>query len=188
MFDNPNYCEQCGHKELTVKHTYVLKRTYESRIPCCCKKRKGGIAAQHFYTLPEIWHELGYLDEGRSKIFERASVERLSVEEGKRLFFCQNCLDDAATEHDWETEQVGEAEIVEGPDAWMMYCHRCKTEAQFGWTETDRRGFLVPVSNLNNGPHHIWVDPGIEHRQTARVTSITPSTRNSRSATKRRRR
>ena len=171
-------CEHCGHKELIVKHTYVLKRSYESWIPCSCKKRGDGIAAQHLYIQPEIWQELGYLDDGRSKVYDRVLVDKLPIERVKRLFHCQDCLDEAS-EYDWETEQV-EAETVEGPDAWMMFCYRCKTETQFGWTEPDRQGLLVPVSNFNDDFHHIWVDPGFQYRQESAQNLVKYPGRNSR--------
>jgi hypothetical protein len=185
MYGTSYHCEHCGHKELTVKHTYVLKRTYENWIPCCCKKRKSGIAAQHFYTQSEIWHELGYLEDGRSKIYDRTLVDRQPVEGAKRLFHCQGCLDEAS-EYDWETVEVGEPQTVEGPDAWMVYCHRCKTEIEFGWTEPDRKGFLVPVSNFSDGIHHVWGDPGFQYRQESSQNLLRPRPRKSRSAVKRR--
>jgi hypothetical protein len=131
--------------------------------------------------MPEIWYELGYLEDGRTKIFERTLDEKLPVEEDKRLFHCQGCLDEAS-EHDWETEEIGEAEIVEGPDAWTMYCQRCKTEVKFGWTEPNRLGFLVPVSNLSDDIHHIWIDPGFQHRQESSQNLLIPRVRKSRSA------
>jgi len=183
MFGTSYHCEHCGHKELTVKHTYVLRRAYESWIRCTCKNRRDGIAAQNFYTQPEIWYELGYLDEGRVKFFERKPDDRLPVEGDKWLFHCQGCLDEAS-EHDWETKQVGEAEIVEVPDAWMMYCHRCKTEAEFGWTEPDQQGFLVPVSNVDDDIHKIWIDPGFQHRQESSQNLLKPRVRKSRSTSK----
>jgi len=166
---NTSHCEHCGHKELTVKHTYVLRRTFESWVPCLCKKRKDGIAAQHSYIMPETWDELGYLDDGRSKIYERTLVEKLPVEEIKRKIHCQGCADEAS-ENDWETEQVGDAETIQGPDAWRMYCHRCNTEVPFGWTAPDRQGFLVPMSTLKDEPRQVWVDPGFEYQQTSRRT------------------
>jgi hypothetical protein len=187
MFGMSYHCEHCGHEELTVMHTYVLRRAYESWIRCTCKNRRDGIAAQNFYTQPEIWYELGYLEDGCTKIFERTLDEKLPVEGDERLFRCQDCLEEAS-EYAWETEEVGEGEIVEGPDAWMMYCHRCKTEAEFGWTEPDQQGFLVPVSNVGDDIHHIWIDPGFQLRQESSQNLLTPRVRKSRSTSKRRRR
>lgn len=62
----------------------------------------------------------------------------------------------------------------------MMFCYSCKTETQFGWTEPDRQGFLVPISNSGDGIHHIWVDPGFQYRQEATQNLAKSRGRNSR--------
>lgn len=164
FYETPEHCENCGHGELTVRNIYTVKRTFEGWIPCLCADSSNDIAAQNFYKSVERWEELGYLDDGWSKRFDRTRLEELPIEELEDRVHCQDCLDDAS-KNDWQTEEIADAEIIEGADAWMLFCNRCNIEVPFGWTQPNREGNIIPLSDLNQGSQQIWRDPGFDHRK-----------------------
>ncbi len=129
-------CNKCGGHELIVTHVWNIEAGDES----------------------ERWREWGPLKDDHHWQFEfTEKVEENTDEEDQRGDFGEYEEDDAASEP--EEYQSYEPETDRESDEFYVNCGNCDREIEFGWSEPDRRGLILPVEFSDFIPLESWPDP-----------------------------
>jgi hypothetical protein len=129
-------CKKCGGHELIVTHIWNIEAGNDS----------------------ESWREWGPLKgdhhwqyEFEEKIEENAEDEAQLGDTGE---FEE---DDSASEP--EEYEINETVTNRESDEFFVNCGNCDREIEFGWSQPDRRGLILPVEFLDFNPLESWPDP-----------------------------
>ena len=58
-----------------------------------------------------------------------------------------------------EEYEINETETNRESDEFFINCGNCDREIEFGWSEPDRRGLILPVEFSDFNPSESWPDP-----------------------------
>ena len=129
-------CSQCGGHELIVSRVWNIEAGPES----------------------ETWKEWGRLKDDHHWQFEfQEKIEANPDEEAQRGDFGEFQEDDSATEP--EEYETHETQTSRESDEFFVNCGDCDREIEFGWSEADRRGLILPIEHSDFDPLHSWPDP-----------------------------
>ena len=129
-------CKVCGGRELTVTHVWTLQAGDES----------------------ERWQEWGLLKNDHHWKYEfKEKVDQQEEEEAERGDFGEFALDDSDSEP--QEYEVHEVETDREDDEFLLNCGNCEREVEFGWSQPDRRGLILPVEFSDFVPAESWPDP-----------------------------
>lgn len=129
-------CKKCGGHELIVTHIWNIQAGTES----------------------ESWREWGPLKEDHHWQYEfKEKVEENEDDEVQRGDFSEFEEDDSASEP--EEYEVFEPETNRESDEFYINCGNCDREIEFGWSQPDRRGLILPVEFSDFKPLESWPDP-----------------------------
>jgi hypothetical protein len=129
-------CSSCGGHELIVTHVWNILAGTES----------------------ESWQEWGPLKDNHHWQFEfKEKVEESEDDEVQAGDFGEFEEDDSSSEpDDYETQ---ETETSRESDEFYVNCGNCDREIEFGWSQPDRRGLILPVEFSDFIPSESWPDP-----------------------------
>jgi hypothetical protein len=136
--ENPSKftCQKCGGHELTVVHVWNVDAGPES----------------------ESWREWGSLKDDHHWQFEfKEKIEKNEDDEVQRGDFGDYEEDDSDSEP--EEYEINEAETSRESDEFFINCSNCDQPVEFGWSEPDRRGLILPVEFSDFKPEESWPDP-----------------------------
>lgn len=159
------HCEQCGSRKATITRRYLASATWCATKTCVCNILNFGIAWQFQCTNVIVWEERGLFRLGRFRVATRTRIELLPDEDESPEIRCNECNQRDGVEYD---TQILRQDVVEGPDAWTLACHRCAREVPFGWTKPERGGLIVPLQAEWIDVSQLWVDPGFRLRKQIR--------------------
>ena len=129
-------CNKCGGHELTVTHIWNTQAGTES----------------------ERWREWGSLKDNHHWQYEfKEKIEENADDEVQRGDFGGFAEDDSNSEP--EEYEINETETNRESDEFFINCGNCDREIEFGWSEPDRRGLILPVEFLDFDPRESWPDP-----------------------------
>jgi len=129
-------CEKCGGHELTVVHVWNIQAGTNS----------------------ESWREWGPLRDDHHWQYEfKEKIEKDPDDAVQRGDFGEFEEDDSASEpeeyetHETHTDREG--------DEFFVNCGNCDREIEFGWSQPDRRGLILPVESSDFVAAESWPDP-----------------------------
>ena len=129
-------CTSCGGHELTVTHAWNIQAGNDS----------------------ESWREWGPLKDNHHWQYEfKEKIEGNADDEVERGDFGEYEEDDSASEP--EEYEIYEAETSREGDEFFVNCGNCDREIEFGWSQPDRRGLILPVEFSDFSPLESWPDP-----------------------------
>ena len=129
-------CNKCGGHELIVTHVWNIQAGNDS----------------------ESWREWGRLKDKHHWQYEfKEKIEENADDEVQRGDFGDFEDDDSASEP--EEYEMYEAETSRESDEFFLNCGNCDREIEFGWSEPDRRGLILPVEFSDFNPVESWPDP-----------------------------
>ena len=129
-------CKECGGHSLVVTHVWSIQAGPNS----------------------ERWQEWGPLKDDHHWHYEfKEKVEKNEDDEVQRGDHGEFQDDDSASEP--EEYEVYEGETNRESDEFFVSCGNCDREVEFGWSEPDRRGLILPVEFSDFIPHSTWPDP-----------------------------
>ena len=129
-------CSKCDGHELIVSHVWSIQAGNNS----------------------ERWREWGPLKDDHHWQFEfREKLEANADDEVQRGDFGEFQEDDSASEP--EEYETHEPETNREDDEFFINCGNCDREVEFGWSEPDRRGLILPVEFSDFNPSQSWPDP-----------------------------
>ena len=106
----------------------------------------------------ERWQEWGPLNEDHHWQYEfKEKVEKNANDDDQRGDFGEYEEDDSSSEP--EEYEVNETETNRESDEFFVNCESCDREVEFGWTEPDRRGLILPVEFSDFDSSKSWPDP-----------------------------
>ena len=129
-------CKTCGGHLLTVTHVWGIQAENDS----------------------ETWREWGPLKndhhwqyEFKEKVEENEDDE---VEAGDLGEFAEDDSDSEPQEYETHEDHTDRDN-----DEFFVNCGYCDSEVEFGWSEPDRRGLILPVEFSDFVPSESWPDP-----------------------------
>ncbi len=129
-------CKTCGGHELIVTHIWNILAGNNS----------------------ERWQEWGPLKDNHHWHYEfEEKIEKNADDEVQRGDFGEFQEDDSETEP--EEYETYESETSRESDEFFVSCGNCDREIEFGWSQPDRRGLIMPVEFLDFNPVKSWPDP-----------------------------
>lgn len=129
-------CSKCGGHELIVSRVWSIQAGTDS----------------------ETWKEWGRLKNDHYWQFEfKEKIEANADEEVQRGDFGEFQEDDSITEP--EEYETHEPETDRESDEFFVNCGDCDREIEFGWSQADRRGLILPVEFSDFDPLQSWPDP-----------------------------
>jgi hypothetical protein len=129
-------CKECGGHILTVTHLWSIL---------------GGVEN-------ERWQEWGPLKDNHHWKYEyKEKVEEKSDDEVESGDFSEFEEDDSESEP--EEYEILETETNPESDEFFVNCENCDREVEFGWSQPDRRGLILPVEFSDFIPAESWPDP-----------------------------
>jgi hypothetical protein len=129
-------CKTCGGHELIVTHIWNILAGNNS----------------------ERWQEWGPLKDNHHWHYEfKEKIEKNADDEVQRGDFSEFQEDDSETEP--EGYETYESETSRESDEFFVSCGNCDREIEFGWSQPDRRGLILPVEFLDFNPVESWPDP-----------------------------
>jgi hypothetical protein len=139
MDDKGNWkftCNECGGHALIVTHVWNILAGEKS----------------------ERWQEWGPLKDDNHWQYEfKEKVEEQAEDDDQRGDFGEYEEDDSASEP--EEYEIYESETSRESDEFYVNCGNCDREIEFGWSQPDRRGLILPVEFSNFVPATSWPDP-----------------------------
>ena len=60
-----------------------------------------------------------------------------------------------------EEYEINESETERESDEFFINCGNCDREIEFGWSEPDRRGLILPVEFSDFNSRESWPDPNM---------------------------
>lgn len=131
-------CKTCGGHGLTVTHVWSILTGTDSES----WQEWGPLEGDH------LWH----YDYGE-KIVKKED-ENNEVERGDFGEFAEDDSDSEPEEYEM-TEQKSDSES----DEYYVNCANCDREIEFGWSQLDRHGLILPVEFSDFNPLESWPDP-----------------------------
>jgi hypothetical protein len=129
-------CSTCGGNQLIVTHIWNLEAGNDS----------------------ETWREWGPLKDDHHWQFQfKERVQKDQDDEVQRGDFGELEEDDSASEP--EEYEVYETGTDRESDEFFVNCGNCDREIEFGWSQPDRRGLILPVEFSDFLPSQSWPDP-----------------------------
>lgn len=129
-------CKECGGHNLTVTHVWSIFAGPDS----------------------ERWQEWGLLKDNHHWQFEyKEKLGKNEDDEVQRGDLGEYAEDDSASEP--EEYETYETETNRESDEYFVNCENCDREVEFGWSEPDRRGLLLPVEFSDFVPLESRPDP-----------------------------
>ena len=129
-------CTQCGSHELIVTHVWYIQ---------------AGNASEH-------WQEWGPLNDSHHWQYEfKEMIEEIANDEVQRGDFGEFEEDDSTSEP--EEYEIYETKTNRESDDFFINCGNCDREIEFGWSQPDRRGLILPVEYSDFDPLESWPDP-----------------------------
>jgi hypothetical protein len=109
-------------------------------------------------TNTERWQEWGPLKDNHHWQYEfKEKIEKNADDEVQRGDFGEFEEDDSASEP--EEYEIYETETNRESDEFFVNCENCDREIEFGWSQPDRRGLILPVEFSDFIPSESWPDP-----------------------------
>jgi hypothetical protein len=143
-------CNKCGGHELVVTHTWNVEAGSDSAR----------------------WREWGRIKNDHHWQYEfKEKIEASEDDEVQRGDFGEFEDDDSSSEpQDFEVNESG---TDRESDEFYVNCGDCDREIEFGWSEPDRRGLILPVEFTDFNSAESWPDPKYvkawEHRHWLRA-------------------
>ena len=129
-------CNKCGGHELVVTHIWNIQAGDDG----------------------EQWREWGPLKNNHHWQYEfKEKLEENADDEVQRGDFGAFEEDDSSSEP--EEYEMHEAETDRESDEFFVNCGNCDREIEFGWSQSDRRGLILPVEFSDFDPSNGWPDP-----------------------------
>jgi hypothetical protein len=136
-------CFECGEHQLVVTHLWDIEAGMDS----------------------ERWREWGPLKDDHHWEFEfkekvepnEENDENEDEEEVQTGTVGEFLEDDSDSEP--EDYEIIEPETSRDSDEYFLNCGNCDHEVEFGWSEPDRRGLIMPVEFSDFNPLDSWADP-----------------------------
>jgi hypothetical protein len=129
-------CKECGSHNLTVTHVWSILAGADS----------------------ERWQEWGQLKDNHHWHYEfKEKIEENADDEVQTGDFSEFEEDDSASEP--EEYEIHEKEADRENDEFFLNCEGCDREIEFGWSQPDRRGLIMPVEFSDFIPSTSSPDP-----------------------------
>ena len=129
-------CKECGGHSLIVTHVWSILAGDDS----------------------QRWREWGPLKDSHHWKYEfKEKDEEKPDAEVQRGDFGEFEQDDSASEP--EEYEIIEPENDQDGDEFFVSCENCDREVEFGWSEPDRHGLILPVEFSDFDPAESWPDP-----------------------------
>jgi hypothetical protein len=129
-------CSSCGGHSLIVTHVWSILAGENS----------------------ERWQEWGPLKGNHQWQYEfKEKIEDNPDNEVQRGDIGEYQEDDSASEP--EEYEIFEEETNRESDEFFVNCENCDREIEFGWSQPDRRGLILPVEFSDFKPTESWPDP-----------------------------
>ena len=129
-------CSKCGGHDLIVTHVWSIQAGNDT----------------------EAWREWGPLKADHDWQYEfKEKIEKNADDAVQRGDFGAFEEDDSAS----EPEEYGtyEPETNREGDEFFVNCESCDREIEFGWSEPDRRGLILPSEFSDFNAVESWPDP-----------------------------
>jgi hypothetical protein len=128
-------CNECGEHILIVTHVWSVLAGAQS----------------------ERWQEWGPLkDNHHWKYKFKEKIEKNADDEVRRGDFAEFAEDESASEP--EEYELLEQQSDPESDEFFVNCENCDREIEFGWSQPDRRGLILPVEFTDFVPSESWPD------------------------------
>ena len=129
-------CKECGGHNLIVTHVWTILAGANS----------------------ERWQEWGPLKENHHWQYEfKEKIEENDDDEVQRGDFGEFEEDESSS--DPEKYEIYEPETSRESDDFYVNCENCDRAVEFGWSQPDRRGLILPVEFSDFIPSESWPDP-----------------------------
>jgi hypothetical protein len=129
-------CHSCGGHALIVTHVWSILAGTDS----------------------ERWQEWGPLKDDHHWQYEfKEKIEKNEDDEVQRGDIGEYEEDDSASEP--EEYEINEEQTDRESDEYFVNCENCDREIEFGWSEPNRRGLIMPVDFSDFNPSESWPDP-----------------------------
>jgi hypothetical protein len=129
-------CKKCGGHELIVAHIWNIQAG----------------------TSTESWREWGPLKDDHHWQYEfKEKIEENEDNEVQAGDFGEFAEDDSDSEPG--EYEINEAETNRESDEFYINCGNCDREIEFGWSQPDRRGIILPVEFSDFNSRESWPDP-----------------------------
>ena len=130
-------CKTCGDHGLTVTHVWSILAGEDG----------------------ESWQEWGPLEASHRWHYEyKEKIEKSDEDaEVERGDFGEFAEDDSDSEP--EEYEMAEQESDPESDEFYVNCSGCDREIEFGWSQLDRHGLILPVELSDFNPLESWPDP-----------------------------
>jgi hypothetical protein len=129
-------CKECGSHRLVVTHVWNILAGAES----------------------ERWQEWGPLKDNHHWQFEfKEKISENEDDEVQRGDLGEFEEDESASEP--EEYEIYETETDREGDEFFVNCENCDQEIEFGWSQPDRHGLILPVEYTDFIHSESWPDP-----------------------------
>jgi len=129
-------CKECGGHNLIVTHVWTILAGANS----------------------ERWQEWGPLKDNHHWHYEfKEKIEENDDDEVQRGDFGEFEEDESSSEP--EKYEIYETETSRESDDFYVNCENCDREVEFGWSQPDRHGLILPVEFSDFIPSESWPDP-----------------------------
>jgi hypothetical protein len=129
-------CKTCGGHSLTVTHVWSILAGSDT----------------------ESWQEWGLLKDDHHWHYDyKEKVEKEEDNGVERGDFGEFAEDDSDSEP--EEYEMAEQESNSEGDEYYVNCANCDSEIEFGWSQLDRHGLILPVEFSDFNPLESWPDP-----------------------------
>jgi hypothetical protein len=139
MNDNDSFkftCKECGDHNLIVTHVWSVLAEANS----------------------ERWQEWGPLKDNHHWLFEfKEKIEKNEDDEVQRGDLGEFEQDESDSEP--EEYEIYETETDRESDEYFVNCGNCDREVEFGWSQPDRRGLILPVEFSDFDSSECYPDP-----------------------------
>jgi len=129
-------CAKCDGHELTVTHIWSIQAGNDS----------------------ERWREWGPLKDDHHWQYEfKEKIEKNADDEVDRGDLGEFAEDDSSSEP--EEYETYEPQTNREGDEFFVNCTSCDREIEFGWSQPERRGLILPIEFYDFDPSESWSDP-----------------------------
>jgi hypothetical protein len=129
-------CNSCGGHNLIITHVWSI------------------LAG----TNTERWQEWGPFKDNHHWQYEfKEKIEEDADDEVQEGDFGELEVDDSVSEP--EEYEIFEPVADRESDEFFINCENCDREIEFGWSQPDRRGLIIPVEFSDFNPFESWPDP-----------------------------
>lgn len=129
-------CKACGDHTLIVTHIWSILAGNES----------------------ERWREWGPLKNNHHwQYVYKEKIEENTDDDVQRGDFGEYEENDSSSEP--EEYEIYDTETDRESDEFYVNCENCDREIEFGWSQPDRRGLILPIEFTDFIPSESWPDP-----------------------------